>query len=281
MVPELPMSLLACARIGAVHSVVFGGFSADSCANRINDAEAKVLITGDGAWRRGQIVPLKEVADEALAETPSIEQVVVLRRTEQDVPMTEGRDVWWHDVVPQQSAECEPEADGLGGPPLPPLHVGHHREAEGHHAHDRRVPDAGRVHAQGGVRSPSRHRRVLVRGRRRLGHRPLLHRVRPSREPGDERHVRGRARLPRQGPALVDHRQVRRDDPLHRTHCHPHLHEVGHGVPRASRPVVAEAPRVRRRADQPEAWVWYWQNIGGGHCPVVDTWWQTETGAIM
>src|SRR6476659_1014590 len=83
MVPELPMSLLACARIGAVHSVVFGGVSADSLRARIIDAAAKVLITGDGAWRRGQVVPLKEIADEALAETPSIERVLVLRRTEQ------------------------------------------------------------------------------------------------------------------------------------------------------------------------------------------------------
>src|SRR6478609_8641944 len=109
MVPELPMSLLACARIGAVHSVVFGGFSADSLCDRIDDAEAKVLITGDGAWRRGQIVPLKETADTAVADCPSIEKVLVLRRTEHDVPMTEGRDVWWHDLVPQQSTDCDPE----------------------------------------------------------------------------------------------------------------------------------------------------------------------------
>ncbi len=109
MVPELPMALLACARIGAAHSVVFGGFSADSLRDRIQDAGAKVLITGDGAWRRGSIVPLKETADAAVADCPTIEQVLVLRRTEQDVAMTEGRDVWWHDLVPAQSAECPPE----------------------------------------------------------------------------------------------------------------------------------------------------------------------------
>ncbi|MGH9031193.1 MAG: AMP-binding protein, partial [Acidimicrobiia bacterium] len=106
MVPELPIAMLACARIGAPHSVVFGGFSSDSLRDRINDAEAKLLITGDGAWRRGQIVPLKESADTAVAETPSIEKVLVLRRTAHDVPMTDGRDVWWHDVVPDQPAEC-------------------------------------------------------------------------------------------------------------------------------------------------------------------------------
>src|ERR671920_2639078 len=102
MVPELPVAMLACARIGAVHSVVFGGFSADSLRDRINDAEAKVLITGDGAWRRGSIVPLKETADTAVTECPTIEKVLVLRRTEQDVEMVDGRDVWWHDLVPAQ-----------------------------------------------------------------------------------------------------------------------------------------------------------------------------------
>src|SRR6266550_7866831 len=110
MVPELPIAMLACARIGAPHSVVFGGFSAEALRDRINDAEAKVLITADGAWRRGQVVPLKQAADAAVAECPSIEKVLVLRRTGQaDVPMTDGRDVWWHDVVPAQSTACEPE----------------------------------------------------------------------------------------------------------------------------------------------------------------------------
>ena len=110
MVPELPMALLACARIGAPHSVVFGGFSSDSLRDRIQDAEAKVVVTADGAWRRGQVVPLKQTTDTAVAECPSVEKVLVLRRTAQDgVPMTKGRDVWWHDVVPKQSADCPPE----------------------------------------------------------------------------------------------------------------------------------------------------------------------------
>jgi acetyl-CoA synthetase len=109
MVPELAITMLACARIGAAHSVVFGGFSAQSLRDRINDAEAKVLVTADGAWRRGSIVPLKEIADTAVAETPSIERVVVLRRTGQEVAVDATRDVWYHDLVPQQSAErpCE------------------------------------------------------------------------------------------------------------------------------------------------------------------------------
>src|SRR5688572_24086692 len=97
MIPELPVAMLACARIGAPHSVVFGGFSPDSLSDRINDAEAKVLVTADGGWRRGSAVPLKANADEALASTPSIEHAVVVRRTEQDVPMSDGRDHWYHD----------------------------------------------------------------------------------------------------------------------------------------------------------------------------------------
>ena len=106
MVPELPIAMLACARIGAPHSVVFGGFSADSLRDRINDAEAKVLITADGAWRRGQVVPLKANADEAVAECPSIEHVITLRRCENEHAFTPGRDVWYHDLVGDQPTEC-------------------------------------------------------------------------------------------------------------------------------------------------------------------------------
>src|SRR5215475_3058042 len=109
MIPELPVALLACARIGAPHSVVFGGFSPDSLADRINDAEAKVLITSDGGWRRGAAVPLKANADVAVAQSPTIEHVVVVRRTENDVHMEEGRDVWYHDVVATADPVCPPE----------------------------------------------------------------------------------------------------------------------------------------------------------------------------
>src|SRR5438105_130815 len=99
MVPELPIAMLACARLGAPHTVVFGGFSADSLAGRLQDMGCEVLITQDEAWRRGQATPLKSTADVAVAESPTVRSVVVLRRTGGDVPMTEGRDVWWHDVA--------------------------------------------------------------------------------------------------------------------------------------------------------------------------------------
>ncbi|MFO7300452.1 MAG: AMP-binding protein, partial [Actinomycetes bacterium] len=109
MVPELPVAMLACARLGIIHSVVFGGFSADALASRILDADARVLVTQDGAWRGGNIVPLKANADRALQQTPGVEKVIVLERTGHGVDMTEGRDVWWHDFVEGQSDECEPE----------------------------------------------------------------------------------------------------------------------------------------------------------------------------
>ena len=117
MIPELPVAMLACTRIGAAHSVVFGGFSSDALRDRINDAEAKVLITADGGWRRGNVVPLKANSDVALADTPSIEHVVVVRRTENDVHMEGGRDVWYHELMASAPAECPPMWIRVGSPP--------------------------------------------------------------------------------------------------------------------------------------------------------------------
>ena len=187
MVPETVATMLACARIGAPHSVVFGGFSAQSLRDRINDAEAKVLITADGAWRRGAVVALKDIADEALAETPSIKHVrraAAHRQRRRDA----GRP---RRVVARRRAHAAGRvpvrADGQRGPALPPLHVGHDRQAQGHHAHDGRLPHPVRVHAQVRLRPATRHRRVLVHRRRRLGDRALVHRLRPAREPRHER----------------------------------------------------------------------------------------------
>ena len=108
MIPELPIAMLACARIGAPHTVVFGGFSAEALSGRIADCGAKLLITADGGWRRGKPVPLKPQADDAVAGSPTIEHVLVVRRLDDGASMTEGRDVWWHDIVERQSADCEP-----------------------------------------------------------------------------------------------------------------------------------------------------------------------------
>ncbi len=109
MVPELAIAVLGCARVGAVHSVIFGGFSSEAIADRNNDAEAKLVITADGGWRRGHVVPLKKNVDLAMAKSPTVENVVVCRRTESEVQMQAGRDVWWHDLVAEQSSDCPAE----------------------------------------------------------------------------------------------------------------------------------------------------------------------------
>ena len=134
--------MLACARIGAVHSVIFGGFSSESLRDRINDAQCALLVTADGGWRRGQVVPLKQMADEALKDTPSIRNVVVVQRLHGapvPVHIKEGRDHWYHRLMQEASLRLRAGAHGRRGHALHPLHVRHDREAEGHRPHDRRV----------------------------------------------------------------------------------------------------------------------------------------------
>ena len=179
MVPEAAIAMLACARLGAPHTVVFGGFSADSLSDRLHDMGCEVLITQDEAWRRGTTVPLKRTADEAVAGSPTVKKVLVLRRTGNEVPMTEGRDHWWHEVATDDT-DVPARADGRRGSALPALHVRHDREAEGDRAHDRRLPRRRRDDAPLHLRPEARDRRLLVRRRRRLGHRAQLHRLRPA-----------------------------------------------------------------------------------------------------
>ena len=143
MVPELPVAMLACTRLGAPHTVVFGGFSADSLSGRMVDMGCEVLITQDEAWRRGSTVPLKRTADEAMSDAPKVRASVVLRRTGNDVPMQDGRDHWWHELedgVPDDAASCPCEPMDERGSALPHVHERHDREAEGHRAHDGRLP---------------------------------------------------------------------------------------------------------------------------------------------
>jgi acetyl-CoA synthetase len=282
MVPELPISLLACARIGAPHSVVFGGFSADSLRDRINDAEAKVLITADGAWRRGNIVPLKETADAAVLDCPSIERVLVLRRTGQDgVTMTADRDVWWHDLVPGQPTECPPE-------PMDAEDLLYLLYTSGTTAKPK-----GIMHTTGGylTQVAFTHKYVFdlkpdtdvywcaadvgwVTGHSYIVYGPLANRTTSVLYEGS--------------PDFPD------KDRLWQIAARYHVTTL-YTAPTAIRTFMKWGAEYPERHDlsslrllgtvgepiNPEAWVWYWQQIGGGRCPVVDTWWQTETGAIM
>ena len=207
MVPELAIAMLACAKIGAAHSVVFGGFSAEALRERINDAKAKVVITADGAWRRGTVVPLKASVDDALTGTPTIEKVVVFERVGKaaQISMKPGRDLWWHDLVANASDECAAEpmdaedmlfilyTSGTTGKPKGVVHTtaGYLLGAE----HDASL----RLRHQG-------RRRLLVHRRYRLGHGPLLHRVRSAGQRHDDADVRRHARLSRSRALLVDRR---------------------------------------------------------------------------
>jgi acetyl-CoA synthetase len=281
MVPELAITMLACARIGAAHSVVFGGFSSQSLRDRINDAEAKVLVTADGAWRRGSIVELKEIADEAIAETPSIERVVVLRRTAQEVAVDPKRDVWYHDLVPQQSDVCPCESmdsedllfllytSGTTGKPKGIMHTtgGYLTQVAFTHRYVFDLhPDTDVFWCTADVGWVTGHSYVVYG--------PLANRATSVMYEGTPDHP-DRARL----WSIVEKYKV----------------TVFYTAPTAIRtfmkwgdtePASRDLSSLRLLGTvgepiNPEAWVWYWQEIGGGRCPVVDTWWQTETGAIM
>ena len=211
MVPELPIAMLACTRLGAPHTVVFGGFSADSLSDRANDMGCEVLITQDEAWRRGTTVPLKQTADAAMADAPGIRKALVVRRTGNEVPMQEGRDFWLHDFdVSDDPATCPPEPMDAEDLLFLMYTSRHHGEAEGNRAHDGWLPRRGRFDARADLRPEAGGGRLLVRGRHRLDHRPQLHRLRAAVQRRDVRPLRGDARLPGQGSLVGDRRALRR-----------------------------------------------------------------------
>ncbi|HKO73791.1 MAG TPA: acetate--CoA ligase [Gaiellaceae bacterium] len=280
MVPELPIAMLACARIGAPHVVVFGGFSSESLAERLRDSGAKLLITQDEGWRKGGKVPLKVNADEAADAASSVERLVVFRRTGDEVPWNDERDLWWHDVVDGEPDECEPERMGAedtlyllhtSGTTAKPKGVQHTSAGYLLHAavthkwifdiHDDTIwwcaADVGWVTGHS----------YIVYGPLCNGTTSVLYEGDPA-YPDWDRHweivERFKVNSYYTAPTLIRSFVKMGED-------YPARHDLS-----SLRLLGTVGEPIN-----PEAWVWYWKVIGQERCPIVDTWWQTETGGIL
>jgi acetyl-CoA synthetase len=280
MIPEAAVAMLACARIGAAHSVVFGGFSAHSLRDRINDAEAKVLITADGGYRRGDVFALKPVADEALASTPSITGVVVVRRGGNEVEMQEGRDHWYHDLMAAAGPVCPAEpmdseqllfllyTSGTTGKPKGIMHTsgGYLTQVAFTHKYVFDLHDDDVYWCTADVGWITGHS-YIVYGPLANGATQVMYEGVPN-FPGNDRfwEIIESYRVTKFYTAPTAIRTFMKwgiEEPAkHDLSSLKVLGSVGEPI-------------------NPEAWMWYHEHIGGGRCPIVDTWWQTETGGIM
>ena len=280
MIPEAAISMLACTRIGAVHSVVFGGFSAEALRERMNDAGAKVVITSDGGWRKGAAVPLKANVDQALSDMTTVEKVIVAQRTGKTPPAKGPKDVLWKELVSSQSANCEPEwvdsehplfilyTSGSTGKPKGVLHT-----TAGYAVNvslttrwvfDLKESDIYWCTADVG----------WVTGHSYVVYGPLMNRATAfmyegaPTTPGPDRFwemiARNKITILYTAPTAIRAFMRLGDE-------HPKKHDMS-----SLRLLGSVGEPI-----YPEAWIWYREVIGGGRCPVVDTWWQTETGGIM